>query len=220
VGRLGARAPDRLGHCTASLVAPDRALTAAHCVTKIRRGQLIPLVGMRFFAGADAEGRPYFARVTDVQPHPGAYAGGEQLDTRHDVALLRLDPPLPVPPLAVAMRPAGGAARLVGFPRGGPLQATVQAPCASAPGVLWRLGCPVRSGQSGSPVFLDPAAAAPPDASAAGIAPPAAGPSAAEAARTVVAVVVATSGSDALAVPVDPWLLMQLGAPLRGPVLP
>jgi hypothetical protein len=78
----------------------------------------------------------------------------------------------------------------------------------------------VRSGQSGSPVFLDPAAAAPPDASAAGIAPPAAGPSAAEAARTVVAVVVATSGSDALAVPVDPWLLMQLGAPLRGPVLP
>ena len=44
VGRLGAKAPDRLGHCTASLIAPDLALTAAHCVTRIRLGTLTPLL--------------------------------------------------------------------------------------------------------------------------------------------------------------------------------
>lgn len=199
VGRLGAKAPDRPGHCTASLIAPDLALTAAHCVTRIRLGALNPLLGMTFFAGADTKGRPYFARVTEVIPHPKAYAGGERLNTLHDVALLRLSQPLPVPPLALALglSGAGAPATLIGYPRDGALEQTVQAGCPTAPGRLLRIGCPVRSGQSGSPVL------------------PEAGPD-----RTAIAVVVATSGGAALAVPVDAWLLTQVDAHAPAPTLP
>lgn len=196
VGRLGAKAPDRLGHCTASLIAPDLALTAAHCVTRIRLGTLTPLLGMNFFAGADEQGRPNVARVTEVIPHPRAYPGGDSLDRLHDVALLRLSQPLPVAPLALGVGVAGGPATLIGYPRDGTLDQWVQPGCPSAPGALMRIGCPVRSGQSGSPVFLDD------------------GP-----ARTVVAIIVATSGRDALAVPVDAWLLSRVEGLARGPTL-
>lgn len=187
IGRLGVRDPDRSGHCTASLIAPDLALTAAHCVTRLADGTLERLTGMAFAAGWDGARHSGAARIVEVRVHPMAHTGGASLHVHHDLAVIRLDRALEISPLALGRGVAGGPLTFMGYRRQEPDRLTVAAGCPSEAGRLWRLGCPARSGQSGSPVFQGE------------------GP-----ARRIVALIVAVSGGDSLAVPVDQWVLQQL----------
>lgn len=187
IGRLGVQDPDLSGHCTASLIAPDLALTAAHCVTKLRDGALDRLTGMSFAAGWDGARHSGAARIAEVRLHPKAHTGSRQLNVFHDVAVIRLDRALEIAPLAVGRGVAGGPLTFMGYRRQRPDQLTVEADCPSEAGPLWRLGCPARSGQSGSPVFQGEGTS-----------------------RRIVALVVAVNGADSLAVPLDQWVLRQL----------
>ena len=103
--------------CTGTLVAPRLVLTAAHCVIDPRLGSdLEVLVG----AGVDAPGAA-FHRVVEVAAHPDYQTDGDPAD----VAVLVLDTPAAVAPVALPASPVDAAlvgrlVRMVGFGDTGP----------------------------------------------------------------------------------------------------
>lgn len=109
-----------VGLCTASLVAPDVLLTAAHCVAPAAH----PGESFGAFLGADANALvaastliPALVPVKEVHVHP-AYDPAPPFDA--DIAVAILASPLGTPPLPVRTTPlpadiAGKAARLVGY---------------------------------------------------------------------------------------------------------
>lgn len=119
---LAAYSPDLtvLDLCTATLVAPDVLLTAAHCVDEPQH----PDWGFGVFVGSDANGygtastlAPQLLPIAEILVHP-------DYDTEPpftaDIALVRLAAPLTVPPVPIAWQPldegiAGRAARIVGY---------------------------------------------------------------------------------------------------------
>lgn len=91
-------------YCTASIIAPHTAITAAHCIASTD-----PL-SVRVFDGS-------YHAVVDARLHPGFDPGGR------DVAMLRLREPSTVTPLALAdidPADAGSQLRIVGFGLSGP----------------------------------------------------------------------------------------------------
>lgn len=103
--------------CTGTLVAPRLVLTAAHCVIDPRlSSDLEVLVG----AGVDAPGAA-FHRVVQAIAHPDYQADGDDAD----VAVLVLDTPAAVAPVALPADPVDAAlvsqlVRVVGFGDTGP----------------------------------------------------------------------------------------------------
>lgn len=90
--------------CTASILGPHTAITAAHCIGT-------PARKLRAFFGADAaEGGTYIA-ISDARLHPLFDPTG------HDIAMLTLREEAPVTPLALEANPAvaGTSIRLVGY---------------------------------------------------------------------------------------------------------
>jgi MYXO-CTERM domain-containing protein len=75
--------------CTASVIAPHTALTAAHCVVSM------PTKLRAFFGTAVADGGTFIA-VTDAKAHPQFDPGG------NDIALVTLEEMAPVTPLELA----------------------------------------------------------------------------------------------------------------------
>jgi secreted trypsin-like serine protease len=81
--------------CTGALIAPDRMLTAAHCVRGSSPGRL------RWYLGAISRGRGRPVRIAAIASDPGF--APESGVSGHDVALLRLAQPVgDVAPLRVA----------------------------------------------------------------------------------------------------------------------
>jgi secreted trypsin-like serine protease len=81
--------------CTGALIAPDRVLTAAHCVRGSSPGRL------RWYLGAAPRGRGRALAIAAIASHPGF--APEAGVSGHDVALLRLAQPVAdVAPLRVA----------------------------------------------------------------------------------------------------------------------
>jgi trypsin len=100
--------------CTGALVAADRLLTAAHCV----HGRLPSTQDWRLGPTVIGHGRPI--RVVGVASHPDF--GGGAVVSGHDVAVLRLEPPVTdVAPLRVAgpqdaaLAQPGSSVRTVGW---------------------------------------------------------------------------------------------------------
>jgi hypothetical protein len=146
VGRLTHGAAHRPGAalCTATLVAPDLALTAAHCV----RGAVAAPQSLLFAAGYRAGRAAGSARVREVILSGGR--GG-----RADAALVRLERPLPgVAPLPVVSPEADAYIRF-GYRRDAPespepaVRCTVRA--RPVPRVV--VDCPAVSGNSGAPLL-------------------------------------------------------------------
>lgn len=150
------------GFCTVTLIAPDRALTAAHCLADAATGAPRPLASLRVRLGlrngrAEVERGVRAVRLAWGQA-PGAAA---ERGVAGDLGLILLDSPvrLPqVPPLAAApqrLRP-GETLTVVSYARGRSEQAAVQEDCRvthlRADGVL-ALDCMVDHGASGAPVI-------------------------------------------------------------------
>ncbi len=168
VGRVNIAGYNSRRMCTGTLIAPDRVLTAAHCVlgprdTPATPGEIVFAAGWR--AGAAAAD----ARGAALEVHPGFAEGLAAGEVRivHDLALLTLDRPLDgVSPLPVAALPeadlpdAAPLLAILGYRADRPHIATRSAPCAvthRAPGAFVT-DCAVVEGTSGAPVVAETAA--------------------------------------------------------------
>lgn len=192
IGRLNTAGYRTAEMCTATLITPNRALTAAHCVTRPEDGYLKRIADMVFVAGWNGTDHSGATRIKAVHVHPQAYADG-QFDLRHDVAVVDLEGTLEPAPLRIGSAALPGPLTLMGYRRSRPHRLTVTPLCyAAETSGLWRIGCRVEPGQSGGPVLHGEGNS-----------------------RRVVAVIVAvTRDEEALAVPVDGWIRRQI-APTR-----
>ncbi len=179
--------------CSATLIAADLVVTAAHCLT----GALWDNENQQFRAGLDGE--TYVARSTyrEVAIHPLFSSRKGKARLPYDLAVVHLTEPISpdrVTPLPLQPRAAMPAtfATLLGYRHDAPgvLAGRQGCPALFAPdSAVQRYGCEVVSGISGGAVIVDTAQ----------------GP-------VLAAIIVARHGEDgdALAIPVNSWLREKL----------
>lgn len=158
VGRLDASGA---GFCTATLIAPDLVLTAAHCVYDRRSGDVFAPDTLTFRAGLRNGETAAARRVVQIEPHP-AYdprSGVVIENIRHDVALLRLETPIPTTELDPFVLQnsivSSGPVSVVSYGRLRENLPSRQDVCqveATRQDVMF-MDCDVTFGSSGSPVF-------------------------------------------------------------------
>lgn len=146
--------------CTASLIAPDMVLTAAHCMYDIRTGRAVNPRSVKFEAGLNGRQSKASRRVSKAAIHAG-YRHGQtgQFQTGTDIAVLRLERPISadvVRPLALAAAPERGARVDVmsyshSNARSPRLQTACQVLVARQSSLI--TSCRVDLGASGSPVL-------------------------------------------------------------------
>lgn len=158
VGRLDA---GNIGFCTATLIAPNFVLTAAHCVYSTDTDQLLRAEDLTFRAGLRNGSVAAERSVSQIEAHPGydPAAGVTLENVRHDVALLRLSEPIPtsaLDPFIVADSTVlQGPVSVVSYGRGRAELPSRQAQCEmlrAERGILV-MNCDVTFGSSGAPVF-------------------------------------------------------------------
>lgn len=146
--------------CTATLIAPDLALTAAHCLFNPRTGARVPVSSLRFVAGLRLGAHAGWRRVVaGATPAGYRYARKASLDQiGADLALLALETPLApegAQGFAVGGRAADDPLTIVSYARERAHAPSIESPCPviarSAP--VTALDCAVGFGASGAPVF-------------------------------------------------------------------
>ena len=150
-------------HCTATLIAPDQVITAAHCLFHPVTHQRAAPREMRFVAGF-RQGR--YAALVDVQASailPVYVFAGQPADLTaisSDIALLHLSRPvLPTEavPLTVQDWPAvPPVVDIVGYGRDRPQIASIRQGCTALRQVAgaYLMDCAVVPGLSGAPVVV------------------------------------------------------------------
>lgn len=158
VGRLdlGGR-----GFCTGALVAPDRVLTAAHCLYDKATGQRLDPAQIEFRAGWRNGRASAYRQVRRAVMHPD-YRFDDAANTervRHDIALLELHHAINntrITPFPTDRRPRKGQrVGVVSYARGRAEAPSLQQICdvlARHKGVLVT-SCDVDFGASGAPIF-------------------------------------------------------------------
>ncbi len=150
------------GFCTAALIAPDRVLTAAHCLFDRRTGERIDPAQLEFLAGWRNGRAAAYRQVRRAVVHPD-YAF-DATDTaarvRNDLALLELQQPIRntvITPFGIARPPRKGAqVGVVSYAVDRADAPSLQQLCdvkARQQGILV-MSCSVDFGSSGAPVFL------------------------------------------------------------------
>lgn len=157
IGRLNTTGDFRRQMCTATLIAPDRVLTAAHCVVS-STGMPVDPASLRFVAGwlrGDYVAVGLVASVTGAEAFAAATQAG-QIDMSHDSAVLTLTAPIPdVTPLPLGAPLATAPARILGYRWDRPHALSDAGPCQlerDRIGVL-AMDCPATFGNSGGPVL-------------------------------------------------------------------
>ena len=146
--------------CTATLIAPDVIVTAAHCLYHPLTGVRVRDSELRFVAGYRIRERAALRRVARTVVDPGfafearaTYAG-----VGADLAVALLSRPVPegVPAFATAaFEPEAGPLAIVSYAQDRPHAPSIETPCGiveeTRPVVA--LDCAVTYGASGSPLF-------------------------------------------------------------------
>ncbi|WP_390911958.1 trypsin-like serine protease [Pseudosulfitobacter sp. SM2401] len=149
------------GFCTATLIAPDTVLTAAHCVYDSATGRAHGAENLVFRAGL-REGQAAAVRgISKLVAHPGFDPNGpmNMQNVSHDVALLRLADPIPSSELNwFALhndRVTTGPVSVVSYGKGRADAQSRQRECQmlERQNDVLAFDCDVTFGSSGAPVF-------------------------------------------------------------------
>ncbi|MCI4660703.1 MAG: S1 family peptidase [Neomegalonema sp.] len=157
------------GFCTATLIAPDVVLTAAHCLIFARTGKVMPADRIHFLAGY-RKGDYRAHRIGEQAQIPATYLAGvaqRRSLAQHDIALVHLAEPITeIQPLSLAKLPpieralstlsyARDRSELPSIERGCHRLAPKDDPTRS--GSLFATDCDVNFGASGGPLLLEQA---------------------------------------------------------------
>lgn len=149
------------GACTAAAIAPDKVLTAAHCLYAFRTHRFLQPDAIHFLLGYARGDYRIHARVASFLVGPGYDPADETRTASSDWAVLTLAEPLPAAlrPLALAKAepPAGTAIEIGGFAQDRAYLMTADRHChllgASAAGSLLTHDCVIAHGDSGAPLL-------------------------------------------------------------------
>ena len=177
--------------CTATLISPNEAITAAHCLFHPVTHHRADPADIRFLPGFRRDTFAALVGVTAVAILPGYSYEGPTTEGNPaiDLALLQLDQSVDgVTPFAVAKWPEAATFDITGYGRDRPQIASIRLGCGHEIqiGAAMLLDCAVVPGLSGAPVVMTGS-------------------------QTLVAVVSASvgprvQGTGALVIPVAPWL--------------
>ena len=150
------------GACTAVLIAPDRVLTAAHCLYAFRTRRWLRADAIHFLLGYRRGSYSQHVRVERISIGPGYDPTDEVRTAASDWSVLSLQAPLPahVRPLSVADAPppAGRTIAIGGFAQDRAYLMTADTHCRLGQplegGKLLSHDCVIRHGDSGAPLLV------------------------------------------------------------------
>ncbi len=150
------------GACTAVVIAPDRVLTAAHCLYAFRTRRWLRADAIHFLLGYRRGTYSLHVRVERISVGPGYDPIDEVRTAASDWAVLSLGAPLPthVRPLSVAdaLPPAGRLIAIGGFAQDRAYLMTADTHCHLGPtladGKLLSHDCVIQHGDSGAPLLV------------------------------------------------------------------
>ena len=152
--------------CTATLIAPDVVVTAAHCLYHPRTYARVPVSELRFVAGLRLGETAAVRRATRAVTRPDfafeGFAAPEGVAA--DLALVELARPVPeedARPFATGELEPSAPLAIVSYARDRAQAPSIEAPClvASTFGGAAAIDCAVTYGASGAPVFQGEGAA-------------------------------------------------------------
>lgn len=163
IGKVNIHGYRSLGACTGTLIAPDRVLTAAHCVVNPDTLRPYPLYRVQFVAGWHKGEHFGTSRAKAIRLHPDydMTTEGNQFanpkNTGRDLAVIELQDALSdVAPAGISAEAwRGGSVALLGYRRDRPHVLSDYSGCtAQAPlGGILLLSCTVVEGTSGAPIL-------------------------------------------------------------------
>lgn len=162
VGHINVAGFSSKRQCTGTLVAPDRVVTAAHCLVHSRTGKPLPLSQIHFVAGVKGSSRQAYAKARCVHFASPKFKPRKKLSRNllGDMAQVVLDRRLDVPPIPVlANVRIGGDYPLVhpSYPRDSRYALLVHSGCRLMGTTygLWRTNCDSNFASSGGPVLAE-----------------------------------------------------------------